>query len=193
MTHAPERAVARVDLGALERNCAHLRSLLSGQTELCAVVKADAYGHGDVWCAKAALAGGATWLAVASAGEAAELRRHGIAARILTMGALTHEEARLAIEAAAEVVVWDLDFARALANQHPAGAARLPVHVKVDSGMGRLGTKDLDTARSLAELAATDERLELAGLMTHFATADDLGDEHFAAAARPCSSRSRGS
>jgi alanine racemase len=181
MTHAPERAVARIDLGALERNCAQLRSLLGGGTKLCAVVKADAYGHGDVWCAKAALAGGATWLAVASAGEAAELRRHGIASRILTMGAVTHEEARLAIEAAADVVVWDLDFARALADQHPEGAAPLPVHVKVDSGMGRLGTKDLDTARALAELAATDERLELAGLMTHFATADDLDDEHFAA------------
>jgi alanine racemase len=181
MTHAPERAVARIDLGAVERNCAHLRSLLGGRTELCAVVKANAYGHGDVWCAKAALAGGASWLAVATAGEAAELRRHGIASRILAMGALTHEESRLAIEAAADVVIWDLGFARALANLHPAGAAPLPVHVKLDSGMGRLGTKDLDTARALAELAATDERLELAGLMTHFATADELDDDHFAA------------
>ncbi len=123
MTHAPERAVARIDLGAVERNCAHLRSLLGGRAELCAVVKANAYGHGDVWCAKAALAGGAGWLAVATAGEAAELRRHGIASRILTMGALTHEEARLAIEAAVDVVIWDLDFARALAELHPRGAA----------------------------------------------------------------------
>ena len=181
MTHAPERAVARIDLGAVERNCAHLRSLLGGGAELCAVVKANAYGHGDVWCAKAALAGGAGWLAVATAGEAAELRRHGIASRILTMGALTHEEARLAVEAAVDVVIWDPDFARALAELHPRGAAPLPVHVKLDSGMGRLGTKDLDTARALAELAAADERLELAGLMTHFATADELDDDHFAA------------
>ena len=181
MTHAPERAVARIDLGAVERNCAHLRSLLGGGAELCAVVKANAYGHGDVWCAKAALAGGAGWLAVATAGEAAELRRHGIASRILTMGAMTHEEARLAVEAAVDVVIWDLDFARTLAELHSRGAAPLPVHVKLDSGMGRLGTKDLDTARALAELAAADERLELAGLMTHFATADELDDDHFAA------------
>ena len=123
MTHAPERAVARIDLGAVERNCAHLRSLLGGRAELCAVVKANA-----------ALAGGAAWLAVATAGEAAELRRHGIASRILTMGAMTHEEARLAVEAAVDVVIWDLDFARALAELHPRGAAPLPVHVKLDSG-----------------------------------------------------------
>ena len=55
----PERAVARIDLGAVERNCAHLRSLLGDGTRLCAVVKADGYGHGDVWCARAALDGGA--------------------------------------------------------------------------------------------------------------------------------------
>ncbi|MGZ4202633.1 MAG: alanine racemase, partial [Thermoleophilaceae bacterium] len=70
MTHAPERAVARIDLGAIERNCGRLRALLGPGTELCAVVKADAYGHGVAWCAKAALAGGATWLAVATGGEA---------------------------------------------------------------------------------------------------------------------------
>ena len=64
--HAPERAVARIDLGAVERNCAHLRTLLREETELCAVVKANAYGHGDVWCAKAALAGGATCAITAS-------------------------------------------------------------------------------------------------------------------------------
>ncbi|MFL5896296.1 MAG: alanine racemase, partial [Thermoleophilaceae bacterium] len=73
--HVPERAVARIDLAAIERNCAHVRAQLAGGTELCAVVKANGYGHGDVWCAKAALASGATWLAVAAAGEAAELRR----------------------------------------------------------------------------------------------------------------------
>jgi alanine racemase len=182
MTHAPERALARIDLGAVERNCAHLRSLLRGGAELCAVVKADAYGHGDVWCAKAALAGGATWLAVATAAEAETLRRHGIASRILVMGALTHEDAKLAIESMADITVWDEGFARELPNLRPAGAARVRVHVKLDSGMGRLGTKDRDLARALAEHAAADDRLELVGVMTHFATADMTDDDgHFAA------------
>ena len=62
-----ERALARIDLGAIERNCAHLRSQLTGGAELCAVVKADAYGHGAQWAARAALAGGAAWLATATA------------------------------------------------------------------------------------------------------------------------------
>jgi alanine racemase len=181
VTRAPERALARIDLGAVERNCAHLRSLLSGGAELCAVVKADGYGHGDVWCAKAALAGGATWLAVATAAEAETLRRHGIASRILVMGALTHEDAKLAIESMADIVVWDEGFARELPNLRPAGAARVRVHVKYDTGMGRLGTKDRDMARALAEQAAADDRLELVGVMTHFATADVEGDEHFPA------------
>jgi alanine racemase len=181
MTHAPERALARIDLSAVERNCAHLRSLLQGGAELCAVVKADAYGHGDVWCAKAALAGGATWLAVATAAEAETLRRHGVASRILVMGALTHEDAKLAIESMADIVVWDEGFARELPNLRPAGAARVRVHVKYDTGMGRLGTKDRDLARALAELAAGDDRLELVGVMTHFATADVRGDDHFPA------------
>jgi alanine racemase len=176
-----ERAVAHIDLGAVQRNCAHLRSLLGAGTRLCAVVKAGAYGHGDVWCAKAALAGGADWLAVATAGEAAELRRHGIDCRILVMGALTHEEARLALEAVADVVVWDRRFARALAELHTPGTTPVNVHVKLDTGMGRLGTKDVSAARAVADFASGDERLTLAGAMTHFATADEQGDEHFPA------------
>jgi alanine racemase len=178
----PERALARVDLGAVERNCAHLRSQLTGGAELCAVVKADGYGHGASWCARAALAGGASWLAVATAAEAADLRRHGIASRLLVMGALTSEDAEIALEADADVVVWDPDFLAALAKR----AAALPspparVHVKLDTGMGRLGTKDAALARSLCDSVAADERVGLAGVMTHFATADEPGDDHFPA------------
>jgi alanine racemase len=176
-----ERAVAHIDLGAVEHNCRHLRSLLGDGARLCAVVKADAYGHGDAWCAKAALAGGADWLAVATAGEAAELRRHGLDTRILVMGALTREEAKVAVEAAADVVVWDERFARLLGEIHPEGALPVNVHVKLDTGMGRLGTKDVSAARAVADIAASDERLKLAGAMTHFATADEEGDEHFPA------------
>jgi alanine racemase len=158
-----ERAVARIDVGAIERNCAHLCSLLVGGAELCAVVKADGYGHGAVWAAKAALAGGASWLAVATAGEAADLRRHGLTGRILVMGALTREEQRLAREVEADVVAWTPDVE----------GDRL--HVKLDTGMGRLGTKDWDEAIGLAQ------RDRVVGLMTHFATADEPGDEYFPA------------
>jgi alanine racemase len=177
---SPERALARVDLWAIERNCGRLRELLGPDTRLCAVVKADGYGHGAVWAAGAALKGGATWLAVATAAEAADLRRHGIEVRILVMGALTPEDTRTALEAGAEVVAWTPEFVDSLTGHAPPGAP-IRVHVKHDSGMGRLGTKDADVVRSLCERIEADERLELCGLMTHFATADEPGDDHFPA------------
>src|SRR5918999_4098074 len=126
---AVERALARIDLGAIERNCAHLQSLLPSGAELCAVVKADGYGHGAQWCARAALAGGATWIAVATADEAAELRRHGVDTRILVMGALTPDDTGLALEAGGEVVAWTPQFVDSLERHAPRGAP-IRVHVK---------------------------------------------------------------
>ena len=176
-THTAERALARVDLGAVQRNCERLRATLAGGAELCAVVKAGGYGHGAAECAEAALAGGATWLAVATAREAAELRERGLEARVLVMGALTAAEAEVALAADADVVAWRESFATLLAEH--AGEAPARVHVKLDSGMGRLGTRDRGEARRVADAVAGDRRLELAGLMTHFATADEPGDDHF--------------
>jgi alanine racemase len=177
--HASLRALARVDLGAVERNCGHLRSQLTDGAQLCAVVKADGYGHGAVECGRAALAGGASWLAVAAATEAAKLRRAGIEGRLLVMGALTREEAGIAVGARADVVVWEPDFVGPLADR--AGDAPLRVHVKLDTGMGRLGALGRDEALEVARRVAEEPRLELVGAMTHFATADEPGDEHFPA------------
>jgi len=141
------------------------------------VVKADGYGHGAVACARAALAGGASWLAVATAAEAAELRGAGIDARLLVMGALTPAEMRTALLADADVVAWTPGFVAALPDR--SGEPRPRVHVKYDTGMGRLGTRDSAEVRKLCRQIAEDDRLELSGLMTHFATADEPGDEHF--------------
>jgi alanine racemase len=169
---APQRALARVDLGAIERNCALLVERLDG-ARLCAVVKADGYGHGALPCARAALAGGAEWIAVATAREAAELREGGIEARLLVMGALTHADLELAQWARADVVAWSHEFCELAAH------AGVGVHVKLDTGMGRLGTADPGEARELIERLASAG--VFAGLMTHFATADERGDEHFPA------------
>jgi alanine racemase len=174
---APERAIAYVDAGAVERNCAVLKERLGG-ARLCAVVKADGYGHGATACAAAAVAGGATWLAVATAAEAADLRRDGVGERILVMGALTGADLELALEADADVVAWREGFARAAAAlASPERPARL--HVKLDTGMGRLGTPDPGEALRVAALAQSADTLSPAGLMTHLATADDLGSEFF--------------
>jgi alanine racemase len=139
-------------------------------------VKADGYGHGHVAAARAALAGGATWLAVATANEAVALRDAGLTGeRVLVMGALTPDDLRVALGAHADVVAWT----RELVDAIDPGSTRIRVHVKLDSGMGRLGTKDPAEARELCRLVAARDDLELAGLMTHFATADEPGDEHF--------------
>ena len=169
-----ERALARVSTGAIARNCSHLRSRLADGAELCAVVKADGYGHGAPGCARAALDGGATWLAVAAAEEAMQLRRAGIESPVLVMGALTAEEAHGLVQAGVDIVAWTPGFVRSL----PSNSR---VHVKLDTGMGRLGTNDPDEARAIAGEAAGRDDLELVGLMTHFATADERGDEHFPA------------
>ncbi len=170
------RAQALVNLAAIERNVARLRRELRATTSLCAVVKADGYGHGAVPAARAALAGGARRLAIAAADEAAELRDAGIDAPLLVMGALAESELDVALAARADVVAWDEDFVRAVAAR--GGGA---VHVKLDTGMGRLGTRDVALATRVAEAAATLDGVTLAGAMTHFATADEIGDEFFGA------------
>ncbi len=172
------RAVARIERGAVRDNCARLKAEL-GEAELCAVVKADGYGHGDLVCAEAALAGGATRLAVATAGEAERIGRRLAHVPLLTMGALAPEELDTALEAGSEVVAWgrgflDLVAARAGAHGRPAR-----VHIKYDSGMGRLGTRDPEEALALLRACAESPGLEPAGLWTHFATADEPESRFF--------------
>jgi alanine racemase len=166
------RALARVNLAAVERNVARLCDELTGGGALCAVVKADGYGHGVAHIARAALSGGARWLAVATADEAAELRAAGIDDRILVMGAISARELPVAVAAGADLVAWSERFVEELAASRPAVPVR--VHVKLDSGMGRLGTRDAAQALSIAEqIRAGAPALELVGAMTHFATADE--------------------
>src|SRR5215218_11186559 len=165
-----ERALARIDLAAVERNCAEL-ARVAAPAALCAVVKADGYGHGAVPAARAAQAGGASWLAVATADEAARLRAAGIEGPLLMMGALTAAELTVALRARADVVVWREASVAALAAHPDADGAG--VHVKLDTGMGRLGTRDAREAAHTADAVAAAPRLRLAGAMTHFATADD--------------------
>lgn len=191
-----ERAVARIDLGALRANCERLRAEL-GEARLCAVVKANGYGHGALDAARAALAGGASALAVASAGEAAELAAAGVAgwddpggaggapggARpergvdLLTLGALTAAEVDVALGAGSAVSVWTPGFLDLVAARARALGRRGRVHVKHDSGMGRLGAFDGEAVVRLARAVAVHPDLELAGVWTHFATADEADDD----------------
>ena len=173
-----ERATARIDYDAVRANCARLKTELGG-AELCAVVKADGYGHGADACASAALDGGATRLAVATAGEAEQIGRRFQHVPLLTMGALTAEEVDAVISAGSELAVWREDSRRLVADRARAHGHRARVHVKHDSGMGRLGNRDAAEVLELVRACAADPNLEPAGVWTHFATADELDSDFF--------------
>jgi alanine racemase len=172
------RAVARVNLAAIQRNCERLRTVAGADAALCAVVKANGYGHGTVPTARAALAGGASWIAVVTADEVAELRAAGIEQPVLVMGALTEAELPIALAAQGDLVAWRPAFVAALRRHARERAVKGPVrvHVKLDVGMGRLGIRDADALLRLAEEIQAAPELELVGGMTHLPCADEDPD-----------------
>ena len=173
------RASARIDLGAVRRNCARLKQEVGEGVELCAVVKADGYGHGAGACADAALAGGATRLAVATAVEAKQIG-HGLPhVPLLTMGALTPDDLDMVLSTGSEISVWREGFLSLVADRARAWGRPAKVHVKHDSGMGRLGNRDPAAVIGIARACAASDDLELAGVWTHFATADEPDSGYF--------------
>jgi len=152
---------AEVDLGAVAANT---RALLRPSTQLMAVVKADGYGHGAIPVAKAALAAGATWLGVAICEEALALRAAGITAPILVMGWTPPDQAVQAVAADIDLTVFSLEDAAAY------GPARL--HVKVDTGMSRLGFSAAEAPAAVAKIAALPG-VQVQGIFTHFAGSDE--------------------
>ncbi|HEV2760915.1 MAG TPA: alanine racemase [Acidimicrobiales bacterium] len=169
---AGRRAWAEVDLGAIRHNASLLSNVVA-PAGLCAVVKASGYGHGSVAVARAALEGGASWLAVALVEEGEVLRRHHIDAPVLLLS-------EPPVDAMDDVVALSLTpaiyteqgveaAAKAVAS---AGAPPLSVHVKVDTGMHRVGASP-DGAVAVAQAVAGHPELIFGGLWTHFAVADE--------------------
>jgi len=157
-----------VETGAIEHNAAAVRSWLGRPTRLMAMVKANAYGHGAVRSATAALRGGATWLGVYTPQEALELRGAGIDEPLLVAGYSPREWLAALVDAQVDVTVFDEDSVRALASVGTAQrSARC--HVKVDTGLGRLGFAPHQIAQLAKALRSVDERVHLAGVFTHFA------------------------
>ncbi len=176
-----------VDLSAIEGNVRTLAGVAGG-AEVCAVVKADGYGHGAVLSARAALVGGATWLAVALVEEGEQLRAAGITAPVLLLsepppaGAGRVVEARLtpAVYSPEYVAALDMAVARRRDDHAPAGLehvwaggrAPYPVHLKLDTGMARVGVPRSRWVNVARDLAGTT-RLTCTALMTHLACADE--------------------
>ncbi len=160
-----------IDLDAIRHNLRRMQAITG--TNVMAVVKANAYGHGALAVARAAAQAGAAWLGVARPAEGLELRAAGLELPILVLGATPPEGAAEAIQSDLSLTVFDLDLARAYAAAaHRLGrAARL--HLKIDTGMGRLGARP-GQALELMRAVTALEGAELQGIFTHYANADLL-------------------
>ncbi len=164
---------AEVDLDYILSNVTSVKKLLPPKVEIIAVVKANAYGHGDFKVAESALKAGATYLAVAFMDEAIALRNKGIRAPILVLGATRPEDVELAVKFNITITVFQLDWITAAQSYLPKEKV-LPVHIKLDTGMGRIGIRTKEELAQVVELISKDGRLAIEGVFTHFATADEI-------------------
>jgi len=166
---------AEISLDALRHNLTVIRAALPGGCKLMASVKANAYGHGAVEIAKAAESFGIDYLGVAFLDEALGLRRSGVRAPILVLGYVPGDALGLAREHDITISMFREDVREAAENLPEAPDGRkLKIHVKVDSGMGRLGVLGLEEAVSFVEHCLATPQLEVEGMFTHYARADEL-------------------
>jgi alanine racemase len=175
----PRRALAHVDSSAIAANVEFLRSRLTGGAGLCAVVKADGYGHGMVESARAAIDGGAERLAVVTAREAELLATAKLGAGLLVLGPLENAELPAAIASGAELTAWNRAQVEAISSAALELGTQVPLHIKLDTGMGRFGARE--EGEALDALAAAEAALGTSAraVWTHFATADESGDDYF--------------
>ncbi|TFE01977.1 alanine racemase [Jeotgalibacillus salarius] len=160
-----------VDLDAISYNISQLSEQLHKDTVIMAVVKANAYGHGYLEVAETALESGAEWLAVAFLDEALFLRKHGFTAPILVLGATRPEDAGIAAQHGIRLTVFSAAWMKAARGflDHET----LNIHLKIDTGMGRLGFTEKNDLMEAERLASDYTQLQIEGAFTHFATADE--------------------
>jgi len=163
---------AEVDLDALAWNFRAVRERVGPGVRVMGVVKADAYGHGAAECARRLEAEGADWFGVATPEEALALRRAGVSRPVLSFGGFWEGQAAACVAEGIVPVVYRLDMAEGLDAAARAAGVVADVHVKVDTGMGRLGVR-YDEAAEFAEALRQFRHIRLDGLMTHFAAADE--------------------
>lgn len=168
---------AEVNLAALGRNFHAVRSLVTPETTICCVVKCDAYGHGAVECSRTLQAAGATWFGVTSTEEAVKLRRGGITARILVMTGFWRGEEDEILESDLTPAIWSVDHIHALQRAAERRPKRpVHVHVKVDTGMSRLGLPMAELPAFCDELKRAED-LVVEGVFSHLASSEVLNAE----------------
>lgn len=170
---------AEIDLNAIEDNVRSICRFYQGKDmNIMAVVKANGYGHGAVEVAKTALGSGASYLGVALLNEALELRQAGIQAPILVLGRVKPEGVLTAIENNISLTVFQLEWLKE-AEPLIGPNQKLTIHIKFDTGMGRIGLIDKEESRKLVHYAEQSSSFNIEGVFTHFATADELNQEYF--------------
>ncbi len=163
---------AEISLPKLRENYRTIQRHLGTQVTICAVVKADAYGHGAVECSLALEDEGANWLGVTSLDEAIPLREGGVLARILLMTGFWEGEEAEIVRLRLTPTVWEADHIKSL-NLAAKQARGFPVHLKVDTGMGRLGTA-MEDLKSVLDVLKAAPNLALEGISTHLASSEIL-------------------
>lgn len=169
---------AEIDLGAIGHNLAEIRRSLEPKTKIMAIVKANGYGHGSIQVARAVLAKGAERLGIAILQEGIELRKAGFGVPILILGHTPVEMAKEIVRYNLIQTVFDFDTAEAISWAAVQARKSAKIHLKVDTGMGRLGfplhdKKNLDTILKIAQLP----NLEIEGIYSHFAVSDIVDKE----------------
>jgi alanine racemase len=163
---------AEVDAAAIRHNVGVIRGVVGGGVAVMAMVKAGGYGHGDVLAAAAALEGGATWLGVSSAEEALRLRSEGFVCPVLIAGASNPALLPALVAAGVDLAVWDPDQVDAIVAAGSGAGAPARVHLKIDTGMGRLGALPDQLPELIAAVERAGSRTLPVGVFTHFADAE---------------------
>jgi alanine racemase len=169
---------AEVDLDCISENITSIKTLLPEEVEIIAVVKANAYGHGDINVSEAALEAGASHLAVAFLDEAIALRNKGITAPILVLGATRAKDAPVAANQHITLTVFQMEWLKE-AKSYLSENESITVHVKLDTGMGRIGIRSKEELKEVEEFLLSDKHFDFEGIFTHFSTADELDKRYF--------------
>ena len=176
IVHRP--TCAKINLDNLAFNFHSVKKFIAADIRYMAVVKADAYGHGAVQCAKRLEAEGIDWFGVALPEEGLELREHKIKTPILCLGSFWAGQENFIIENDLTPVVFRLEIAEKLNRAAREKDTLVDIHVKIDTGMGRIGIR-FDEVNDFAENLKTLANLRVDGVMTHFAAADNLRENDF--------------
>ena len=173
-----DRSCVEIDLDALKHNFEEIKKATTPGTGILAVVKADAYGHGALETAKTLIDSGAAGLCLATIDEAVELRKHGIDVPMMTLGFTDPSRFRDAVRYEVEQAVYSYEIAKALSDEAVKAGKTCRIHIKLDTGMGRIGFKTDGTETEEIVKACTLPGIEPYGVFSHFAVADTDDDEY---------------